>query len=298
MEKIQGRSESPVTSSLVVNDDIIDLHLRIRRDQKPGMRLDAAELRNSELHLSLAQFLAQLAQANRDLEARIANGAGAHGFELTDEEAAGRAHIQMNLLAGFLREGPDHPSALRLSGQESPVLRASSPAYSSSSSLSSLSSLPSSSSESEDRSSSPPPAVLHPISSVSCKRKAEHISESASELSSSLSVSSISPLVLSPLSSPSPTPPRKTRVLREEQPSSDAALPLLAASKDNSVKQHQNGGELSRISTAGSGHGNASSTRSCSQRIEVIRVPRQSSPSSSDSSLGKESIRIRIVNRR
>ncbi|KAK1831554.1 hypothetical protein QBC39DRAFT_89526 [Podospora conica] len=100
-------------------DNVVDL--RTRRPHpaearvKPQMRVNAGMLRCSGLLDRLPQFLEQLAQANTETEAELANKPGGSGFELDDDEAASQPHISMDVFAGLMKpRRRRHPRGLAL----------------------------------------------------------------------------------------------------------------------------------------------------------------------------------------
>ncbi|KAL2263642.1 hypothetical protein VTK26DRAFT_5804 [Humicola hyalothermophila] len=91
----------------LASDEEIDqiVHLQTRQPNgatKPAMRVDAAMLRDSGLMRTLPEFLGQLARANLETEAMLAENPDAVRVELDDEEAANQPHIEMSLLAGLV----------------------------------------------------------------------------------------------------------------------------------------------------------------------------------------------------
>ncbi|KAL1879089.1 hypothetical protein VTK73DRAFT_7415 [Phialemonium thermophilum] len=115
------------TEPTLVSDQEIDEIVELRPRQpkgKPVMRVDAAELRESGLLKSLPEFIGQLARANLEMETQLANAGSERkdvGFELDDEEADGRPHIEMNVFTGLMESRKElELEDLKLPGAQTP----------------------------------------------------------------------------------------------------------------------------------------------------------------------------------
>ncbi|KAL2135197.1 hypothetical protein VTI74DRAFT_9403 [Chaetomium olivicolor] len=93
----------PTLASEVEIDEIVDLRMQQNDAKvKPTMRVDAAMLRNSGLLNTLPEFIGQLAKANLETETMLAKNPDAVRFELDEEEAASKPHVEMNLFGGLV----------------------------------------------------------------------------------------------------------------------------------------------------------------------------------------------------
>jgi hypothetical protein len=98
---------SPALASDEEMDNVVDLRTRRPHPSearvKPEMRVNAGMLRHSGLLDKLPEFLEQLAKANTETQAELANKPGGSGFELGDDEAANQPHIAMDVYAGLIK---------------------------------------------------------------------------------------------------------------------------------------------------------------------------------------------------
>ncbi|KAJ4306373.1 hypothetical protein N0V88_001173 [Collariella sp. IMI 366227] len=91
----------PTLASEADIDAVVDLRTA---KAKPDMRVDATMLRSSGLLNTLPEFIGQLARANLEMETMLANDPDALRFELDEEEAATRPHVEMNLFGGVVED--------------------------------------------------------------------------------------------------------------------------------------------------------------------------------------------------